>query len=135
MKYYILFSINTYIRRRSWWLRQERSCVQCRKHWFDPWIGKIPWRRGWHPTPIILPGESPGQKSLAGYSLWGCKESDTTEWLTLTLPNLPRKIMHVYWYVCPQIYNYNNLNDELKLFLKKFINSKWLINFALFLKI
>ena len=36
---------------------------------FNPWIGKIPWRRAWQPTPVILPGESYGQRSLAGYSL------------------------------------------------------------------
>ena len=35
---------------------------------FDPWVGKIPWRRKWQPTPIFLPGESHGQRSLAGYS-------------------------------------------------------------------
>ena len=46
---------------------------------FDPWVGKIPWRRKWQPTPVFLPGESHGQRSLAGYSPWGCKESDTTE--------------------------------------------------------
>ena len=36
-------------------------------------------RRQWHPTPVLLPGESHGQRSLAGYSLWGHKESDVTE--------------------------------------------------------
>ena len=35
----------------------------------DPWVGKIPWRREWLPTPVFLPGESHGQRSLAGYSL------------------------------------------------------------------
>ena len=39
------------------------------------------WRRQWHPTPVLLPGKSHGQRSLIGYSPWGCKESDTTEWL------------------------------------------------------
>ena len=43
---------------------------------------KIPWRRTWQPTPGFLPGESSGQRSLADYSPWGCKESDTTERLT-----------------------------------------------------
>ena len=38
---------------------------------FDPWVGKIPWRRKWQPTPILLPGESHGQRSLAGYIPWG----------------------------------------------------------------
>ena len=40
--------------------------------------------RGWQPTPVFLPGEFHGQRSLVGYSLWGRKESDTTEWLTHT---------------------------------------------------
>ena len=46
---------------------------------FDPWVGKVPWRRQWKPTPTFLPGESHGQRSLVGYSPWGRKESDTTE--------------------------------------------------------
>ena len=46
---------------------------------FDSWVGKIPWRSVWQPTPVFLPGESHGQRSLAGYSLQGRKESDTTE--------------------------------------------------------
>jgi len=46
---------------------------------FDPWVGKIPWRRAWQPTPMFLPGESQGQRSLSGYGPWGHKESDTTE--------------------------------------------------------
>ena len=50
-----------------------------KRHGFDPWVGKIPWRRAGQPTPIILPGESHGQRSLVGYSSWGCKESDMTE--------------------------------------------------------
>ena len=40
---------------------------------------KIPWRREWQPTPVFWPGEFHGQRSLPGYSLWGCKESDKTE--------------------------------------------------------
>ena len=48
---------------------------------FNPWIGKTPWRRAWQPTPVFLPEESQGQRSLAGYSPWGCKALDTTEWL------------------------------------------------------
>ena len=41
-----------------------------------------PWRRAWKPAALFLPGESHGQRSLAGYSPWGCKESDTTERLS-----------------------------------------------------
>ena len=44
-----------------------------------PKVRKIPWRRAWQPTPVSLPGESHGQRSLVDYSLWGRKESDTTE--------------------------------------------------------
>ena len=48
------------------------------------WFGKIPWRRKWQSTPELLPGKSHGQRSLIGYSPWGCKESDTTERLHFT---------------------------------------------------
>ena len=68
----------------SRWLRWWRICLQCRRPEFDPWVGKIPWRRVWLLTPVFWPGKAHGQKSLAGYSPWGCKESDTTERLTLS---------------------------------------------------
>jgi len=54
-------------------------CQQCRRPYLDPWIGKIPWRRKWQPTPVLLPGKSHGQRSLIGYSPWGRKESDRTQ--------------------------------------------------------
>ena len=50
--------------------------LQCRRPGFNPWVGKIPWRREWQPTPVFFPGESQGQRSLAGYSPWGSKELD-----------------------------------------------------------
>ena len=50
---------------------------------FDPWVGKISWRRKWQPTPAFLPGESQRWRSLVGYSPWGHKESNTTELLHL----------------------------------------------------
>ena len=68
------------------WLKQERislQCRRCKRLGFSPWVRKIPWRKAWQPTPVFLPGESHGQKSLAGYSPWGCKESDTIELLSL----------------------------------------------------
>ena len=40
---------------------------------FNPWVGKIPWRRKWQPTPVFLPGKVHGQRSLVGYSPWGHK--------------------------------------------------------------
>ena len=65
-----------------WWLSQWRICLQSRRLGIDPWLGKIPWRRKWQPTPVFLPGESHGQRSLAGCSPRGHKESDTTEQLS-----------------------------------------------------
>ena len=55
---------------------KEPTC-QCRRHkrhGFDPWVGKIPWRRKRQPIPVFLPRESYGQRSLAGYNPWGHKE-------------------------------------------------------------
>ena len=54
------------------------QCRRCRRLKFDSWVRKIPWRGAWQPTPIFLPGESQGQRSLVGYSLWGHKELDVT---------------------------------------------------------
>ena len=62
-----------------WWLRGESICLECGRPGFNSWVGKIPWRRKWQPTPVLLPGESHGGRSLVGYSPWGRKESDTTE--------------------------------------------------------
>ena len=49
----------------------------------DPWVRKIPWRRKWQPTPVILCGEFHEQRSLAGYNPWGHKELDPTERLAI----------------------------------------------------
>ena len=62
----------------------KRICLQFGRPRFHPLVRKIPWRREWQPTPVFLPGESHGQRSLMGYSLqrdWDCKE---TERLTLS---------------------------------------------------
>ena len=68
----------------SWRTSGQESACRCRRCRFDPWVRKIPWRRKWLPTPVFLPGESHGQRSLVGYSPWGHKESDMTEQLTHT---------------------------------------------------
>ena len=63
------------------WLSGKESACQCRRHKrrrFDTWVRKISCRK-WQPTPVFLPGKFHGQKSLAGYGPWCCKESDTTE--------------------------------------------------------
>ena len=63
---------------------KEPIC-QCSRLGFDHWVGKVPWRRAWLPTPVFLPGESHGQRSLAGYTPRRRKESDTTERLSTWL--------------------------------------------------
>ena len=55
--------------RLPWWLSQWRNHLQCRRPGFDPWVGKIPWRRKQQLTPVFLPGESHGHKSLVGYTV------------------------------------------------------------------
>ena len=51
----------------QWW-RNHLQCGSYRRHGFDPWVRKIPWRRVWQPTSVFLPGESYRQRSLVGYS-------------------------------------------------------------------
>ena len=60
----------------------ECQCSRRKRHKFDPWVGKIPWRRKWQPAPVFFPGKLRGQRSLQGYGPWGCKELYTTEWLS-----------------------------------------------------
>ena len=60
----------------------KEPASQCRRHkrqGFDPWVRKIPWRQAQKPTPVFLSGESHGQRSLADYIPWSCKELDMTE--------------------------------------------------------
>ena len=64
------------------WLSGKDSACHWRRFrrcGFNPWVRKIPWRRKWHPLPVLLPGKFYGQRSLVGYSPCGCKESDRTE--------------------------------------------------------
>ena len=77
---------DTQIRNEAQSFFQESTC-QCRRRRFDPWVGKIPLRRKWQPTPVFVPGKPHGQKSLAGYNPWGHKRirhglaTNTTRWL------------------------------------------------------
>ena len=74
---------------------KETAC-QYRRCEFDPWVGATLWRRKWQPRAVFLPGESHGQRNLAGTSWgagsWGCKELDSTE--------RPSPLAHTYWYFC-----------------------------------
>ena len=73
-------------------LTKQNICLQCRRPGFDSWVRKIPWRREWQPTPVFLPGESHGERSLAGYSPRGRKTKPPPPWpfpASLVFPRLP----------------------------------------------
>ena len=70
------------------WLSGKAATCQCRRHRFDPWVGKMPWRRKWQPTPVFLPGKSHGQRSLVG-----CSPRVTTEQACTATAMSP---MHLY---------------------------------------
>ena len=63
------------------WLWSNRGFVTDQVRWARIWPGCSDCKKWWQPTPVFSPGESHGQRSLAGYGPWGCKDSDTTEWL------------------------------------------------------
>ena len=58
------------------------QCRNSRRLWYDPWVGKIPWRRKWQTTSVFLLVYSHAQKSLVGYSPWGLEELQRTVWLS-----------------------------------------------------
>ena len=63
------------------WLRHWRAHLQCGRPGFHSWVGKIPWRRAWQPTLLLLPGEFHGQRSLPGYNPRG-RRVRHDEWLS-----------------------------------------------------
>ena len=65
-------------------------------------MGKIPWRRKWQPTPVLLPGKSHGWRTLAGYSPWGCKESAMTEQLHFLLSGSVQLLSCVRLFATPR---------------------------------
>ena len=75
--------------------------LQCRRDGFDPWVGKIPWSRKWHPTTVFFPVKFRGQRNLVGYSPWSSKELHTTEQL-----NDNNKYTHTYICIYIHIYIY-----------------------------
>ena len=84
-----IFTYQSHIYKHIYMYTHTHTCVcVCTIHlqWgrpgFNPCVGKIPWRKVWQPTPVFLPGESHGQRSLAGQSLQGHKELDMTEQLS-----------------------------------------------------
>ena len=85
-------ALSKWLPRQHQW---QRLACQCRRHKrceFTPWIGKSPWRRAWQPTPVSLPGESHGQRSLAGYSPQGHKDSN---WSNLAHTHIAQRTSQV----------------------------------------
>ena len=79
----------------------QETAFQCWRHkrcYFDPWIGKIPWRRAWQPTPVFLPGESHGQRSLVGCSPQGHTGLDMTEVTQHAAPYIPSGPITAVWW-------------------------------------
>ena len=75
-----------------WRLSGKEPSCQCGRHGFHLWVGTIPWRRKWPPTPVFLPGKSHGQKSLVSYSPWGRQESLMTQQLNHNTYKLDSKM-------------------------------------------
>ena len=75
----------------------KESTCQCRRCGFNSWVRKIPWRKKWQPILVFLPGESHGQRRLAGYSPWDHKESDTIEPLSTHASYLLERRWENFW--------------------------------------
>ena len=111
----------------SWFSGRESTC-QSWRHGFNPWVGKTPWRRKWQPPSAFLPEKFHGQKSLAGSSPWGCKESDTTEWLSMLAWTLFKFWLEqkAYFislrgeYSVTFTFMFNNLNQSLGFYFIKY---------------
>ena len=82
------------------------QCRRHKRHEFYPWVKKIPWSGKWQPIPVFLPGKFHAQRSLVGCCPWGCKESETTEQLSMmrtsylvekTFSKLSRLSMIIYF--------------------------------------
>ena len=103
-----------------WHSGKEPTC-QYRRYRFHPWVMKIPWSRKWQPASGFLPGKFHGQRSLEGYSSWGHRELDTTEWLST----------HTWLLKCPTLVwdahsrSYWALEPFWK--MSSFISFKWLL--------
>ena len=104
----------------SLWLSWERILLHCGRPGFDPWVGKIPWRRERLPTPVFWPGEFHGL-----YSPWGRKQSNMTERLSLSL-------RHSIYICCMHIWMNESLNEWMNDRACKGQDSSWVPPFLTF---
>ena len=100
---YLLVSV--FIMGLPWWFSGREPTCQYSRHGFDPWARKIPWKRKWQPIPVFLPEKSRGQRSLAGYSPWGCMQKShnlMTKW--------QQYLLYITMCVQYNIYVYNTID-------------------------
>ena len=93
--------MDRYIYLMKWWafqvalvVKNSPANVGRKRHGFDPWVGKIPWRRVWQPPPVFLPGESHGQWILMGYSPWGHMSQTQLKWLSVHTCTMKSPLMN-----------------------------------------
>ena len=109
------------------WLVSKESACQCRKHRFNSWARKLPWKRKWQPTPVFLSGKSHGQRSLTGYNHGYTKMLDMTQQLNnsnITLPaieygsstNTPLKNIKRYFFKVKKRYPSSKISKRHVLF-------------------
>ena len=99
--FHILAIVNNAAMTIPLWLSLWRIYLQCRRPGFNPWVEKIPWRRERLPTPVFWPAEFHGL-----YILWGHKELDTTEWLSLHIPSYVRFKSFTYFFIVICLYHW-----------------------------
>ena len=102
MDYFVSGVAKSWTRLSNFHFQWKRICLPSRRHGFDPWVGKIAWRRnqptGGNPLQYSRLGNPHGQRSLVGCSPWGCKESDTTERLSTHVPPLTIYKGLLWWF-------------------------------------
>ena len=98
------------------WHNGKEFACQCRRGGFDPWVGKISWRSAWQPTPVFLPAEFHGQRSLAGYRPWGHKELDRTVHACSLLLLSLLFVLNFVWQKVKE--SYNSVSDTWQAFLE-----------------
>ena len=94
------FAAESEILRFPRWCSDKESTCQGRRHergGFDPWVGKIPWRRKWQPTPAFLPGAFHGQRSLEGYSPRGFKRVGQDQYVHVCARAHTHTHTHTHW--------------------------------------
>ena len=102
-------------------IRLSRIHLQCRRPGFDLWLRKTPWRREWQSIPVFLSGEFHRQKSLAGYSPWGHRESDMNEKLTFSCflqiasQSLPFLLLYLNFSACTKAKTYRGRRELINI--------------------